>query len=121
MRMRSHRRSLMVWSPPGGPADRYGALAFTRHARPRPIRWWLRTGALLTVIGITRIARAMRARWRSVFTVTGGLLLVIGFMLPNGGAFVAGLLVLVLALLRGAAAPSHCRAAAQMTGAHWHG
>ena len=120
MRMRSHRRSLMVWSPPGGPADRYGALAFTRRARSRPIRWWLRTGALLTMIGITRIARAMRARWRSVFTVTGGLLLVIGFMLPNGGAFVAGLLVLLLALLRGAER-SHCRAAAQMTGVHWHG
>jgi hypothetical protein len=119
MRMRSHRRSLMVWSPPGGPADRYGALAFTRRTRPRPIRWWLRTGALLTVIGITRIARAMRARWRSVFTVTGGLLLVVGFMLSNGGAFVGGLLVL-LALLRGAER-SHCRAAAQMTGAHWHG
>src|SRR5580704_14392058 len=101
MRMRSHRRSLMIWSPPGGPANRYGALAFTRRTRPRPIRWWLRTGALLTVIGITRIARAIRAHWRSVFTVTGGLLLVVGFMLSSGGAFVAGLLVL-LALLRGA-------------------
>ena len=120
MRMRSHRRSLMVWSPPGGPADRYGALAFTRRARPRPIRWWLRTGALLTVIGITRIARAMRTRWRSVFTVSGGLLLVIGFMLPNGGAVVVGLIVVLFALLRGAER-SHCRAAAQMTAAHWHG
>lgn len=120
MRMRSHRRSLMVWSPPGGPADRYGALAFTRRARSSPIRWWLRTGALLTVIGITRIARAMRARWRSVFTVTGGLLLVIGFILPNGGAVVAGLIILLFALLKGAER-SHCRAAAQMTAAHWHG
>jgi hypothetical protein len=120
MRMRAHRRSLMVWGPPGGLAGRYDALALTRRERPRPIRWWLRTGALLTVIGITRIARVMRARWRSVFTVTGGLLLVIGFNLPNGGAFVAGLLVLLLALLR-EAERSHCRAAAQMTGAHWHG
>jgi hypothetical protein len=120
MRMRSHRRSLMVWSPPGGPADRHGSLAFTRRARPRPIRWWLRTGALLTVIGITRTARAMRARWRSVFTVTGGLLVVIGFMLPNGGAVVAGLIVVLFALLRGAER-SHCRAAAQMSAARWHG
>ncbi len=120
MRMRSHRRSLMVWSPPGSPADRYNALAFTGLARPRPIRWWVRTGALLTIIGITRLARAMRTRCRSVFTVTGALLVIIGVMLPNGGAFVAGLLVLLLALLRGAE-PSHCRAAAQMTGAHWHG
>jgi hypothetical protein len=80
----------------------------------------LRTGALLTAIGITRIVRAMRARWRSVFTVAGGLLLVIGFMLPNGGAFVAGLLVLLLALLRGAER-GQCRAADQITAAHWHG
>jgi hypothetical protein len=120
MRMRSHRRSLMVGSPPGGPADRYGAVACTRRARPRPIRWWLRTGTLLTVIGITRIARVLRARWRSVFAVTGALLLVIGFMLPNGGAVVAGLIIALFALLRGAER-SHCRAAAQMTAAHWHG
>jgi hypothetical protein len=80
----------------------------------------LRTGALLTVIGIMRIARAMRERWRSVFTVIGGSLLVIGFMLPNGGAVVAGLIVLLVALLRGAER-SHCQAAAQMTAARWHG
>lgn len=119
MRMRSRRRSLMAWSPPGAPADRYGAPAFTRLARPRLIRWWLRTGALLTVIGITRLARAMWAHWRPVCTITGVLLVAIGGMLPSGWAFAAGLLVFLLALLR-EAEPSHCRTADQMTGVHWH-
>ena len=119
MRVRSRRRSLMVWSPPGGRAGRYGAPVFTRFARPAPVRWWLRTGALLTIIGITRLARAMRARWRSVFTITGVLLVVIDEMLPSGWAFVAALLVFLLALVR-KAEPSHCRAADQMTEAHWH-
>lgn len=119
MRMRSHRKSMMAWSPSGGRAGRCGAPASIRLARPRPIRWWFRTGALLGVIGITRLARGMRARWRSVFLVTGAALLVVGVMLPTGAAFVPGMLVLLLALLKGAE-PSHCRAAAQMTGAHWH-
>jgi hypothetical protein len=119
MKMRSHRRGLMVWSPPGSPADRYGAPAFIRLERPRPIRRLLRTGALLTLIGITRLARALRAYWRFVFTVTGALLVVIGAMLPSGGAFLLGLPVLLLALL-GGPSRSHCRAADQMTATHWH-
>jgi len=120
MRIRSHRKSLMVWSPSGGRADRYGAPAFARLARSGRIRWWLRTGALLMVIGIRRLASGMQARWRSVFLVTGAALLVVGVTLPSGAAFVPGILVLLVALLKGAE-PSHCRAAAQMTGAHWHG
>jgi hypothetical protein len=119
MKIRSHRRSLMVWSPSGGPADRYGVPAVTRLARPRRIRWWFRTGALLAVIGITRLARTMRARWGSVFLVIGVPLVIVGVMLPSGAAFVSGLLALLVALLRGAE-PGHCRAANQMTGAHWH-
>jgi hypothetical protein len=119
MGMRSHRRSLMVWSSSGDRADRYGPASFPRLARPRRIRWWLRTGALLAVIGITRLARGLRARWRSMFFVTGGALIVAGVVLPSGAAFVPGMLVVLIALLK-AAGPSHCRAAAQMTGVHWH-
>jgi hypothetical protein len=74
---------------------------------------------LLAVIGITRLARGMRARWRSVFLVTGAALVVVGVVLPSGAAFVPGLVVLLIALLKGAER-SHCRAAAQMTGVHWH-
>ena len=119
MRMRSHRRSVMVWSPSGDRADRYGLATFPRLARPRRIRWWFRTGVLLAVIGITRLARGMRTRWRSVFSVTGAALVVVGVVVPSGAALVAGILVVLIALLKGAE-PNHCRAAAQMTGVHWH-
>lgn len=120
MRMRSHRRSLMVWPPSGGArTDGYGRLVFTRLARPRQIRWWFRTGALLAVIGVTRLARIMRAHWRSMFLVAGALLVIIGIALSSAGALVPGLLVLLVGLA-GGAGRSHCRAADQMTGAHWH-
>ena len=42
-------------------AGRYGAPPFTRRRR---IRRWIRTGALLTVVGLRPLARAVRARWR---------------------------------------------------------
>jgi hypothetical protein len=74
---------------------------------------------VLAVVGIMRLARGMRARWRSVFFVTGAALIVVGVVLPSGAAFVPGMLVVLIALLKGAE-PSHCRAAAQMTGVHWH-
>ena len=119
MGMRSHRRSVMVWSSPGGRADRHGLPPFTGIARFRRIRWWFRTGALLAVIGITRLVRGMRAHWRSGFSVTGAALIVVGVVLPSGAALVPGILVMLIALLKGAE-PNHCRAAAQMTGVHWH-
>ena len=119
MRMRSHRRRLMIWTPPGGRTDGYGVPAFTRLPRPRPIRRCLRTGALLAVVGITRLARTMRARWGSLFLIAGTLLVIIGITLSSAGAFVPGLLVLLVGLTRGVER-SHCRAADQMTGAHWH-
>jgi len=119
MRMRSHSRSPKIWSPSGGRADRYGLPTVTRLARFRRIRWWFRTGVLLAVIGITRLARGMRARWRSVFLVAGALLAIIGVTLSSAAAFVPGLLVLLVGLA-GGAGRSHCRTADQMTGAHWH-
>jgi hypothetical protein len=119
MRMRSHRRSLMISTPPGGRTNRCRVPAFTRPARPGPIRRWFRTGALLAVIGITQLARTMRARWGSIFLVAGTLLVIIGITLSSAGAFVPGLLVLLAGLTRGAER-SHCRAADQVTGAHWH-
>jgi hypothetical protein len=119
MRRWSHRRSLMIRTPPGGRTDGYGVPAFARLPRPRPIRWWSRTAAQLAVIGVTRLARTMRARWRSMFLVAGALLVIIGVTLSSAGAFVPGLVVLLVGLVQGAGR-SHCRAADQMTAAHWH-
>lgn len=123
MRMRSHRRNLVVWSASAGPARRsHGDQKFTRLVRSGRIRYWLRTGALLTAVGITRLARTMRYRWHSAFLLTGALLTVIGVLLPSGTALVPGVLVFLFALLIGkrendGRPPVQV---AQLTKWHWH-
>ena len=64
MTLRPHR-NLVVWSQPVGPADRYSALRLTRLTRTRRIRRCIRTGALLIVIGLMRLARTVRTGWRA--------------------------------------------------------
>ena len=98
MRLRPHRRTLVVWSSYAGP-DRYGLPWFARVSRPRRIRRCIRTGALLTIIGLMRLARAVQADWR---LPAGGVLTVVGVMLrssPAGVVMIPGLLFLVVALL----------------------
>jgi hypothetical protein len=97
MRLRPHRRNLVVWSQSAGPAARYGGLRLTRTRRiPR----WIRTGALLTVIGLVGLARGMRARWRPL--LAGVVLTVAGVIMRNSPASVIllpGMLLLLHALL----------------------
>jgi len=98
MRLRPRRRTLVVWSTYGGP-DRYALPWFTQVPRTRRIRRCIRTGALLTVIGLMRLARAVLADWR---LMAGGVLTVVGVMLRSGTAgvvMIPGLLLLVVALL----------------------
>jgi|SRR5271170_1627126 len=100
MRLRSRRRDVVVWIPHAGSASRYGSARFTRLERPRPIRRCLRLGALLTVIGLVRLTRAVRARWRPL--LAGGVLTVTGVMLRSGAGglvFIPGLLFLLYAPL----------------------
>jgi len=115
MRLRSHRRNLVIWNP-SVPVGNFGA---PRLARPRRIRWWLRTGALLTVIGAARLVRTVRTRWRPVLAATGALLMVVGIVLPSGMTLVPGMLILLFALFKGAGA-SGSRAVTQLTATHWH-
>lgn len=96
MRMCSHRRNSVVWQRSASPDQRYGALSLTRSSRPRRIRWWLHAGIVLSVTGIRRFSRAVRARRRPIFLAIGGLLLVGGMLLPSTIAFVSGMLVLGL-------------------------
>ena len=100
MRLPAHRRKLVVWSPSVGSADRYGAPRLTRRARIRRIHRWIRTGALLMVIGLMRLARTVRPRWRPL--LAGAVLTVVGVILRNGALgliLAAGLLFFVYPLL----------------------
>ena len=97
MRLRSHRRNLVVWSQSAGSAGRYGAPPFTRRRR---IRRWIRTGALLTVVRLMPLARAVQARWRPL--LAGGVLTVVGVVWldgPGGMVLLPGLWLLVSAPL----------------------
>ena len=86
MRLQSHRRNLLSnLSTPAGESRP------TRPVRSRRLRWWLRTGALLSVIGIRRLART---RWQPIVLVTGALVFVSGLMLRSSVAFVSGLLIM---------------------------
>src|SRR5215472_2354861 len=82
MRLRAHRRNLVAWSPSIGPADRYGAPRLTRLTRTRRTHRFIRTGALLTMIGLRRLAHAERPRWRLL--LAGAVLTVAGLMLRSG-------------------------------------
>jgi len=99
MRLRAHRRNLVVWSSSVGPADRY-APRLTRRAGTRRIRRFTHLGALLTVIGLIHLARAVRPRWRPL--LAGVVLTVAGVTLRGGMwsvVLVPGILFLWSALL----------------------
>jgi hypothetical protein len=73
----------------------YQGLLFARRARHGRIRWWLRTGGVLTVMGLARVARWWPA-------LTGVVLTVVGIVLRDGAAGVIllpGLLLLLSAPL----------------------
>lgn len=124
MRLRPRRRNLVVWSSTAAPAGRGRAAPHragaprgaggsrrrgARPARLRRIRWWLRTGALLTVIGVLRLGRAARVRWEPVSLLAGVLIAVTGFALPASGLFMLGVLVLIVTLLKGLSAQQRRR------------
>ena len=76
MRLRPHRRYLVVWSQSDGA---YQALRVTRPARPRRFRRGIRLGMLLTLRSLLPLARAVRARWRPL--LAGVVLTVAGLLL----------------------------------------
>jgi hypothetical protein len=79
---RARRRSLAARSPSVGLAGTCGAPRLIRRARARRIRRFIRTGALLTVIGLMWLARAVRLRWRPL--LAGAVLTAVGVMLRSG-------------------------------------
>jgi hypothetical protein len=100
MRRRARRRHLVVWSQSVGPADWYGAQRASGVTRTGRVRRCIRLGALLTVVGLMRLARGERTRWRPI--LAGVVLVVVGIMLRGGswGALLlAGFWFLLYALL----------------------
>jgi len=97
MSLRSRRRNLIGWSQSASTVRRNGVRPFTRIRR---IRRWIRTGALLAVVGLMPLARAVRARWRPL--LAGGVLTVAGVMWldgPGGMVLLPGLWLLLSAPL----------------------
>jgi hypothetical protein len=100
MRLRADRRNLVTGKLSVEPVGSYEALGLARPGRTRPIRRCAHTGALLTVIGLMRLARGMRSRWRPL--LAGAVLTVIGVMLRNsdwGLILAAGLFFFVYPVL----------------------
>ena len=96
MRRRVHRRNLTVWSS----SDRAGASWLTRPTRNRPVRRFIRTSALFTVLGLMRFAGGAWPRGR--LALAGGLLTVVGIVLrsqPAGVVLLPGLLLIFFAPL----------------------
>jgi hypothetical protein len=100
------RRNLVLWRQTAGPAGQPGPWRVTH---TKPIRRWIRTGALLTVIGLMALARGARSRrWP---LLAGGAMTVAGVLLRGGpGAIILlpGIMLLVSAPLM-PAAPSKAR------------
>jgi hypothetical protein len=82
----------------------------------------VRTGALLTVVGILRLTQLARCRWRLSLGLAGVLLEVLGHSVFAGSARGAvdllGLAVVLVALLK-SGDPAHTRDPA-MPQAAWH-
>jgi hypothetical protein len=99
------RRNVVLWRQSAGRVGRHGAWRVTR---TRGIPRWIRTGALLTVVGLVALARGVWARrW---LLLAGVVLMVVGLLLRGGAAAafrLPGLMLLLSSPL--IAAPSKAR------------
>ena len=98
MRLRSRRRTIVAWSSSSGHVARHGVHLVTRSTRAGRIRWWVRTGVLLAIIGVLRVARTARTYPRPAISLAGTAVTVAGLTLPSWAVLVAGFLVLCLAM-----------------------
>jgi hypothetical protein len=67
-----------------------------------------------------RFAHTVRARWRTLFLVTGAVLTVLGVVLASGAVLLPGILLLLFALLHGIGS-SGCTSADLLAGWPWRG
>jgi hypothetical protein len=112
MRLRLHHHDLVVWSSSAGPASRRGAPGFTRHTRATRIRRRIGTGALFTVFGLMRLARAVHARRGARLLLAGAVLTLAGSIVPSPVTVICGTLILLrgVAVALGVSEPRHTAA-----------
>ena len=119
---RSRRRNLTVLSTRGAPAS--GIRPAARLARRRRFRF-VRTGLLLAVVGVIRLARTARIRWRISLGLGGVLLEVLGHSVlagpARGAADLLGLVVVAVAVLKSEGPAEAGRQALPQTAWRWHG
>ena len=97
MRLRPHRRNLVVWSQSSGSA---GTSRVARPARTGRMRRGIRIGMLIALRGLLPLARGVRARWRPL--LAGVVLTVVGVVLrgsTSGTVLLPGLMLLLSAPL----------------------
>jgi hypothetical protein len=100
MKLRSPRRAVVVWSRSAGSSAGHKSARFARPGRARRLRRCIQIGGLLAVIGLVRLARAARPRWRLL--LAGTVLTVVGVILrsgPGSVVFLPGILILLYAPL----------------------
>ena len=100
MGLRARRHNIVVWRTPHGPRRRHGLTAFPPRVRTRPVRRFFRVSWLLMLIGLLRVARALRLRWLAVLP---GVTLIVTAVIVRGDfgglAFLCGFLFLYAALI----------------------
>jgi len=113
MRLRPHRRNIVVWSSSAAPAGESRGVRGLRGTPPtriRRMRRRLRIGALLMVLGVLWLARTARICWEPLSLIMGVLLAIVGLERPSvGGFFLLGLLVLIVTLVKGISGQQHRR------------
>jgi hypothetical protein len=100
MGLRPQRRNLVVWSQSARPTGRRGSLRLTRPTRIGRMRAWIRIGALVAVLRMLPVARAVLARWRPL--LAGTVLTVVGVITrgsPGSIVLLPGLMTLMSAPL----------------------
>ncbi len=124
MRLRSRRRNLTILSTRAIASSRFGVREPVRLARRRRFRL-MRTGMLLTVIGVIRLARIARSRWRISLGLCGVLLEVFGHAVftgpARGAADLLGLVAVLFAVLKSADPASGRGTALPQAAWRWHG
>ena len=119
---RSRRRNLILLST--RPIVSSGVRPTARLARRRRFRF-IRTSALLTVIGVMRLTQITRSYWRTSLGLSGVLLEVLRHFLFTGPARGAvgllGLAAILVALLKSAGPASYRGTALPQAAWRWHG